>query len=73
MQSEPRDCRAARDRRASVPDTQVAVWLYEGALSRAGEEYGATGDAICAGKSVSGEASVIGDGINPPAAGWIAQ
>ena len=51
----------------------AAVRLYEGALSRAGEEHGTTRHAVCAGEPVSGKTCVTGDGINPPAMRRIAQ
>jgi len=49
---------STRQGRAPVPRDQAAVWLYQGALPRAGEEHRSVGHAVRAVESVEGAPTV---------------
>ena len=49
---------STRQGRAPVPRDQAAVWLYQGAVPRAGEEHRSVGDAVRAVESVEGAPTV---------------
>src|SRR4029077_19752953 len=55
---------------ASVPGDQATVWPHQGALPRAGEEYGARDHPLRAVESLDGATAAVGDDGSIASAVW---